>query len=158
MARNGSGPTYGGWTTFGSGVQPIADALATDDRFKAFCKTPAQKKYIVDKLQSKPGGPPAAAAGAEANALAAFDSWYQLATSASVYERETDSQSLKIGDYIYHEAYPRVWVRYLATARKRALTGYQFRAPGEWFAELYAGFRSGKLKDTHPSMEWLKKL
>ena len=158
MARHGSGVKFGGWTTFGSGVQPIADAIATDNRFKAFCKTAPQKKYILDKLQSKPGAPPAASAGAEATALAEFESWFKLATSGGVYEREADSQVLKIGDHIYHEAYSRVWVRYLATARKRALTGYQFRAPGEWFAELYAGFRSGKLKDTHPSMEWLKKL
>jgi hypothetical protein len=72
--------------------------------------------------------------------------------------RQGDCDAIKIGDYIYHEAYARSWVRYLAAARNKALTGYQFRAPGEWFAELYAGFRSGKLQDTHPAMEWLKKL
>jgi len=52
----------------------------------------------------------------------------------------------------------RDWVGYLADARKQGLTGYQFRAPAEWFAELYAGFRSGKLRDDHPAMDWLKKL
>jgi len=49
-------------------------------------------------------------------------------------------------------------VSYLASARKKGLTGYQFRAPGEWFAELYAAYRSGKLKDNHPSVGWLSKL
>ena len=48
-----------------------------------------------------------------------------------------------------------------ATMPRRAskgLTGYQFRAPGEWFAELYAGYRSGKLGKKHPALEWLTKL
>ena len=47
---------------------------------------------------------------------------------------------------------------YRADARQKGLTGYQFRAPAEWFAELYAGYRSGKLKPDHPSVDWLKKL
>jgi hypothetical protein len=38
------------------------------------------------------------------------------------------------GRHVYHEAYSRVWVRYLFAARSKALTGYQFRAPGEWFS------------------------
>ena len=59
---------------------------------------------------------------------------------------------------IFHEAYAQDWVSYLAAARKKGMTGYQFRAPGEWFAELYACFHSGKLKKTHPSAKWLSKL
>ena len=47
---------------------------------------------------------------------------------------------------------------YLVAARKKGLTGYQFRAPAEWFAELYAGFKSNKLGAKHPAREWLKKL
>ena len=46
----------------------------------------------------------------------------------------------------------------LASARSKGLTGYQFRAPGEWFAELYAGWKSGRLGPKHPALEWLKKL
>ena len=43
-------------------------------------------------------------------------------------------------------------------ARKKGLTGYQFRAPAEWFAELYAGYKSKKLGPKHPANDWLKKL
>ena len=48
-----------------------------------------------------------------------------------------------------------------ATTTRRApqgVTGYQFRAPGEWFAELYAAFFSKKLNPKHPAAAWLAKL
>jgi hypothetical protein len=38
------------------------------------------------------------------------------------------------------------------------MTGYQFRAPGEWFAELYAAYRMDKLQSSHPAVGWLSKL
>lgn len=158
MAQYGIQAKYGGWITYGSSVQPLADIVGGDPRHADFYKTPEQKRYVLDRLQNKPSTPPAAANQAETDALQAFHDWLGLATAANVYRRQGDCDKIKIGTHIYHEAYPRIWVGYLAEARKRALTGYQFRAPGEWFAELYAGFRSGKLKDTHPAMEWLKKL
>ncbi len=45
-----------------------------------------------------------------------------------------------IGGRTYHEAYSGVWVSYETAVRAKALTvrDYQWRAPGEWFAELYA--------------------
>jgi hypothetical protein len=49
-------------------------------------------------------------------------------------------------------------VSYDAAARKQGLTGYQFRAPGEWFAELYAAYKAKMLKPSHPAVAWLKKL
>jgi hypothetical protein len=159
MATHGAGEKYGGWISFGSSLQPLADIIGADARFAEFYKTAEQKQYILDKLMSKPATAPAVAAGSAAdNARIAFDAWYRTATSAAVYERQGDCDAIKIGKHIYHEAYARTWVGYLATARSKALTGYQFRAPAEWFAELYAGFRAGKLKDTHPAMDWLKKL
>ena len=159
MAKHGSEPKFGGWTTYGASVQPIADAIGADPRYAAFYKTAEQKKYVLDTLLNKPTTPPAAAPlSPEDVARQAFDTWHSIATSANVYRRQGDCDTLKLGDYVYHEAYSRVWVRYLAAARNKALTGYQFRAPGEWFSELYAGYRSNKLKDTHPAMEWLKTL
>jgi hypothetical protein len=160
MARNGHLDKYGGWTTYGASVQPIADAIGADPRYAGFYKTAEQKKYVLDKLLNKPVAVPADAPGSpEFVARTAFDQWHSIATSANVYRRQGDCDAIKLSDnYIYHEAYGRVWVRYQAAARSKALTGYQFRAPGEWFAELYAGYRSGKLKDTHPAMDWLKKL
>ncbi len=60
-------------------------------------------------------------------------------------------------DRIFHEAYSGDrWVSYDASARKQAITGYQFRAPAEWFSELYAAYHCGKLKDSHPAVTWLE--
>ena len=88
-----------------------------------------------------------------------FDNWHTLASAEGVWDRQPECDDpLTIGVRIYHEAYPRNWVSYLAEARTRGLTGYQFRAPSEWFAELYAGYKSGKLGPKHPAIEWLKKL
>jgi len=65
---------------------------------------------------------------------------------------------LAIGGRVYHESYDDQWYSYLLAARSKGISGYQFRAPGEWFSELYAAYHSGKLKDTHPSAGWLSAL
>ena len=159
MATHGAGVKYGGWVTYPASLQPLADIVGADARFAEFYKTPEQRRYILDKLMSAPAVAPAVVAGSVAdNARIAFDQWHAIATSQNVYRRQGDCDAIKIGTMVYHEAYARTWVGYLAAARSKALTGYQFRAPAEWFAELYAGYRSGKLKDTHPAMVWLKTL
>ncbi|MVO17059.1 hypothetical protein [Parasedimentitalea huanghaiensis] len=61
-------------------------------------------------------------------------------------------------DRIFHEAYVGRWVSYDASARSEAITGYQFRAPAEWFSELYAAYHCDKLGDLHPAVDWLSKI
>ena len=63
-----------------------------------------------------------------------------------------------IAGRVYHEAYDGSWVGYNYAARSQGITGYQFRAPAEWFAELYAAFYSGKLNPKHTAAPWLHKL
>ena len=53
-------------------------------------------------------------------------------------------QCRAIAGRVYHEAYEGSWVGYNYAARSKGITGYQFRAPAEWFAELYAAYYSGK--------------
>ncbi len=169
MAKHGSQPKYGGWTSYGGNVQPIADAvgphIAKDHASSSFWKSAESKKYVLDKLLGRDATHPTSCqAGhpdfkqAELDAYRAFDTWHALATASNVYRRQGDCDAIKIGELIYHEAYARSWVSYLASARKQGLTGYQFRAPAEWFAELYAGWKSGRLGKSHPALEWLKKL
>ena len=86
------------------------------------------------------------------------DKWHRIATAKNVWWRQSDCDTITIDGQIYHEAYDMNWVGYLASARKKGMTGYQFRAPAEWFAELYASFHSGKIKSTHPAAKWLSKL
>lgn len=155
MKRHQHLDEYGGWIVYGASVQPLADIVAK--KFGLDKKT-EHKKYVFDMLQSKPPERPAAADAAEEKALKDFETWHGLATSKNIYRRHSDSMKLLIGEHIYHEAYTRQWVGYKAAARSKGLTGYQFRAPPEWFAELYAGYRSGKLRPDHPAREWLAKL
>jgi len=157
MSRLGDKPQYGGWITYGSDVQPIADRVGP--KFKLYT-TPEQKKYVLDKILNRPTTEPPVPAlpGDWGKAKKDFDDWYTLATTKDVFRHQSECTDLTIGDRIYHEAYPRRWVSYLAAARSKGLTGYQFRAPGEWFSELYAGYKTGKLGSKHPALEWLKKL
>lgn len=67
-------------------------------------------------------------------------------------------KKVAIDGRVYQESYSGRWVSYLLSARSKGITSYQFRAPGEWFAELYAAYFSGKLKKEHPYASWLKTL
>lgn len=57
---------------------------------------------------------------------------------------------------VYQEAYNGKWVSYDLEARGAGVSSYQFRAPGEWFAEAYAAFFLRKLKTSHPLYDWLQ--
>ena len=165
MQRNGSRADHGAWESHGSDVQAIADVAGPHIARQVagtstFYTTPEGRKYVLDKLlNQKPARPATVVAGSDDwKAYKAFDDWHALATSDGIWERQGDAEAIAIGSRIYHEAYPREWVSYAASARKQALTGYQFRAPAEWFAELYAGYKSKKLGPKHPAREWLQKL
>lgn len=61
------------------------------------------------------------------------------------------AKTLTIDGRVYQEAYTDDWVSY--AFGERATTGisdYQWRAPAEWFAEVYALHFSGKLAENHP--------
>jgi hypothetical protein len=46
-----------------------------------------------------------------------------------------------VGNHVYQRSYPPAfWVRYEKAARNKLVSKYQFRAPGEWFAEVYAAY------------------
>ena len=48
---------------------------------------------------------------------------------------------IQVGKYAFHESYDSTdWVRYQHAARGWKVSTYQFRAPGEWFAEAYAAY------------------
>lgn len=51
-----------------------------------------------------------------------------------------DTGGVPLGGRIYQEAYPGNWWSYRESTRTRKVSTYQFRAPGEWFAEAYAAY------------------
>ena len=68
------------------------------------------------------------------------------------------AEKIAIKGRVYQEAYDNSWNSYLIAARKEGMTGYQFRAPGEWFSELYAAYHIGKMKPGHPAVSWIETL
>jgi hypothetical protein len=140
---------YAGWIEYGSDCSAVARAAADHFNFK----TKEALEYIRDMLEGKPGKrpsdkPPAPAGRADWNATRTkVEIWCD---SVRVGKQPWNNPPADIGGRIYHEAYEKNWVSYLRAKRSQAISGYMFRAPGEWFSELYAAYQSGVLKDEHP--------
>lgn len=159
MASREGKADFGNWKSYGGAIGPIVDVVAD---WTGYNSTPEQKKAISDLIQGNQVTWPTAPSGKEAEwdtAKQKVIDWHSLANvSHKIWWKQSDIDKVAINGTVYHEAYARQWVSYDAGARKKGITGYQFRAPGEWFAELYASYRMDKLKAAHPAVAWLSKL
>jgi hypothetical protein len=167
MASREEKKDFGFWKTYGGNLDPIVEAVAAHCKYDS---TPEQKKAISDLIQGNqftwptpPTGTPADQVTKWNEAQQAVIDWHNLAkVSNKVWWKQADIDKIKIkvgaNDLVFTEAYDRTWVSYDYSARKKGMTGYQFRAPGEWFAELYACYRMDKLQPSHPAVSWLRDL
>lgn len=57
---------------------------------------------------------------------------------------------------VYQQAYSAKWFSYDISARTKRVNNYQFRAEGEWFAEIYAIYYMREMKESHPDYKWFK--
>jgi hypothetical protein len=151
MLKHGPKDDHGGWIEIGGDVEQIADAVVAVTKFG---KTPEERKYVLDRILRNPAVPPAKFSGDKDR----FEKFVAAAQTPKVWDKQAVTELATLGDRVYQESYPSTWTSYKADARKRGITSYQFRAPGEWFSELYAAFKVGKLKPNHPSAGWLKNL
>jgi hypothetical protein len=72
---------------------------------------------------------------------------------------ESKTHAIGKDSRVYHQGGPGdTWVSYKLDARSQGITGYQFRAAGEWFSELYAAYYTGMLKPSHPFVPWIQKV
>lgn len=153
MAGKAGDAEFGGWMRHGRDVTPIAAAAAAKFNFP--------QGYIAEYLLTKSGTVPTAPLGrADWDACRAkAEAWCNaLRVDKQLWERGSESKQCAIGGRVYHEAYAGDWVSYDVAARSKGVTGYQFRAPGEWLSELYAAHRMEKLKASHPANAWLATL
>ena len=76
-------------------------------------------------------------------------------TGSLWYKGKAKTQSATLPDgRVYFEAYSDQWWSFLMTERGDSVAEYQWRAPGEWFAEAYSLFYLGKLPAEHPVAKW----
>ena len=155
MDRRAGNAAFGAWQRHGRDVAPVAKAVASACKIAGA----AAEAYVSAYLVGAKSPPPAAPAGRVdwADAVKAAEAWCDaIRVGKELWESGSGAHDHAVDGRVYHEAYGGVWVSYDLAARTKGITGYQFRAPGEWFSELYAAFHSKKLKPSHPAVAWLQ--
>jgi hypothetical protein len=152
-------PAFGGWIVHGSDIAAIAKKVAAKHGGD---HAGILEQYAADLIVGAKVDPPAVGSKEQAAVNTACEDikeWFDIATKCSPWWDQGASTKIAMEDgRVYQEAYPGTWVSYPLSERAKGLTGYQFRAPGEWFAELYAGYHLDKLKPGHPARKWLSSL
>lgn len=140
-------PEMGGWIveTIDTVAKAGADSFGVPEAFV---------KGVLSGTDPAIPAKPAETKKAHENAKA----WAIAINQQNLWWNGTESKNRAIGGRVYQRSYDAKWTSYLLAARNKGITGYQFRAPGEWFAELYAAYYSKKLKSNHPAVAWLEEL
>lgn len=159
-------PAFGNWLNHGGNFDQVAAPVAR--HYAKLCKVPDQvsvlQTFVSDTMaRNNPEVPtvdPDKQAGVTEACTKITTDWYPRANvKGTPWYNQGKCDMITMDDgRIYQESYANRWVSYPAAERKKGMTGYQFRAPGEWFAELFAAYHHEKLKPGHPARKWLSSL
>jgi hypothetical protein len=150
------GNALAGWREYGSNTLPIAEQVAAQYDFDA--------TYISNYMRGE-----AEPAVPEPTGGATPEEWEtrrmlccmwvdRARNTQNPWSTDAAAKAVTIGGIVYQESYDNIWTSYPNAERTKGVSGYQFRAPGEWFSELYAAFHTRSLNPKHPAAVWLKKL
>lgn len=147
---------FAGWREYSGDSSEVAEALISHYKYD-----PA---YIRDLLNGAtpvaPSAPPGVDSLEWSQRKTLVDAHYErMKAGKNPWSSHATAKSLAINGRVYQQSYDApLWSSYELAARQEAITGYQFRSPLEWFSELYAAYKCGKLKPSHPAMDWLQRL
>ncbi|MGC1506388.1 MAG: hypothetical protein WA782_19905 [Sulfitobacter sp.] len=151
------GERLAGWKVYGADVKEPAKAIA--DQFKFDADYVAE--YMIGSAGRKMPMPDPVGCDAEEwrRRMEECRNFVDRAREGNKpWQSASVAAACAIGNYTYVESYAGNWSRYSTDQRKYAVSGYQFRAPGEWFSEIYAAVASDRLNDNHPHRDEIAKL
>jgi hypothetical protein len=165
MNTNMGKPEFGGWHDYGAATLPVAAEMIAERQTmaapiagpdvpamtaavsavvgKASLKT-ALKANNVERYKEDP-------------IFKAVEDGIHLGLMGSRHSRPNKAPN-QFGARVFHKAYSQNWVSYTAAARDEGVSEYQFRAPAEFFAEVYAAKALGVLPAGHPLAAYMEKI
>jgi hypothetical protein len=166
MAARMGNKAFGDWQLHGGDYGAIAGPVGAHyaKKFSVSDQAGVLKDYVIHIIAGNNPEIPAVADDKQEGVTKACDKikneWYENAkTSAKPWWNQGKCDKITMDDgRIYQESYANRWSSYPASERNKGITGYQFRAPGEWFAELFSAYHHEKLKPGHPARKWLSSL
>jgi hypothetical protein len=170
MNTNGKSARYGQWKSHK--IEEVAEAYVDKGgllgRFSGNGATKADlKTFVIAILNEEPPAKPRQSTDPLGSLLRDWDAIgrdpmveaCRLITESKSpwYKGKTQASQVQVDGRVYQEAYENDWVSYVFS--ERAATGiseYQWRAPAEWFAEIYALYylHPDKVPDI-PVKKWL---
>jgi len=162
---------FGKWKkeTFDSVLNSFLPGLVTDCTGGTKKATADDlKAMLTDLLKAGDCAKPANATGKLGSLFAEWDQIQNHAVVAKckqgIYTKakpwnkgKAHADAVELNGRVYQEAYDNDWYSYAHADRaSTGVTKYQWRAPGEWFAEIYALYYLNKLSRSHPMSGWFR--